>query len=80
MSDVKKRPQPPALRLSNMARALRRRSREYTRALDRHHAGDMSSSIAYVEACESELEQTALKFARAAYDCNNGFWTDLITG
>jgi hypothetical protein len=79
MSDVKKRPQPAALRLANMGRALRRRSREYTKALDRYHAGDMASSAPYVEACESELEQAALKFARAAYDCNNGFWTDLIT-
>jgi hypothetical protein len=72
MSDKKPQSQPPPLRLANMGRALRARARAFVKAEQRHHAGEMSTTAAWVEACEASLEEFALAYARAYSACNHG--------
>lgn len=65
-----KKIQPPALRLANLSRRLRRIAREYTGALQRNRNG--AENWAELESWEAELEAQAVVFGSWFEFCNRG--------
>lgn len=70
------KPQPPALRLANMSRALRARAREYTSALwalnDAKSLVTLDMRASATEEREVALERAAIDYANAWRACNSG--------